>query len=148
QPVVTYEIQERPPVTVSQIYIIGAELTHQNVILRQIPFGPGQVISYPDLRAAEASLEKLNIFENDPDGTGLRPTVEVLDPDGPVPVKDILITVQPKCGAVVADVEKPKCACETCKCCGCKNKEGAACSCDECKCCGCKTADTFVQHFN
>jgi outer membrane protein assembly factor BamA len=90
---VRYEMIERQPARVGQIIIIGNQTTRQNIILRQIPLYPGDVLTYPDLRVAEANLLRLNIFENDPE-RGIRPTVEVLDPDGPNPVKDILVTVQ------------------------------------------------------
>lgn len=89
---VHYEVQERPPSTVGQIIIVGNEVTRQNVILRQIPLYPGQILTYPDLRVAERNLARLNIFENNPE-TGIRPTVTVLDPDGDNPVKDILVSV-------------------------------------------------------
>ncbi|OAI53537.1 hypothetical protein AYO44_15875 [Planctomycetaceae bacterium SCGC AG-212-F19] len=90
---VRYEVVERQPATVGQIIIIGNRTTRQNVILRQIPVYPGQILSYPDLRVAEANLARLNIFEMDQE-KGLRPTVEVLDPDGPNPIKDLLVTVE------------------------------------------------------
>jgi outer membrane protein assembly complex protein YaeT len=91
--VVNYEVQERPPARVGQIYIIGNEVTRQNVILRQVPLYPGQVLTYPDLRLAEKNLAKLNIFESNPE-TGVRPTVTVLDPDGESEFKDVQINVQ------------------------------------------------------
>ncbi len=89
---VNYEVVERQPATVGQIIIVGNKTTRQNVILRQIPLYPGQILTYPDLRVAEANLARLNIFEMDQE-KGIRPTVEVLDPDGPNPVKDILVTL-------------------------------------------------------
>lgn len=132
-------------IQVGQIVIVGNDRTPQNVILRQIPFSPGQIISDADLRKAEANLARINLFD---DGS----MVEVLDPDGVVPVKDILVTVYEKCGAFRCglgdddeDEESPKakCGCDDCSCCGCMNKPGAECSCTgECKCCGCKTVDT------
>ena len=90
---VFYEVEERPPAKVGQIKIVGNDVTRQNVILRQIPLYPGQVLTYPDLRAAEANLARLNIFENKPD-EGIRPTVSVIDPDSPTEYKDILVKVQ------------------------------------------------------
>jgi outer membrane protein assembly complex protein YaeT len=89
--VVNYEIQERPPARVGQIFISGNEVTKQNVILRQVPLYPGQVLTYPDLRVAERNLAKLNIFEMKPD-QGIRPTVTVLD-DNDTEFKDLLINV-------------------------------------------------------
>src|SRR5262249_51968459 len=93
QIMVHYEVQERPPATVGQIIIVGNEVTRQNVILRQVPLFPGQILTYPDLRVAERNLARLNIFETNPE-TGVRPTVTVLDPDSDNPVKDVLVSVK------------------------------------------------------
>jgi outer membrane protein assembly complex protein YaeT len=90
---VRYEMTERPAAKTGQIIIYGNKVTKQNVILRQIPLYPGQVLTYPDLRVAERNLARLNIFENDQE-KGIRPTVEVLDPDGPNPIKDIAVHVE------------------------------------------------------
>lgn len=90
---VRYEVIERPVNTVGQVIVVGNTTTKMNVILRQVPIYPGQILSYPELRVAERNLARLNIFEADGD-KGIRPTVEVLDPDGPNPVKDILVNVQ------------------------------------------------------
>jgi outer membrane protein assembly complex protein YaeT len=87
------QMQERPPSKVGQIIIVGNEVTKQNVILRQIPLYPGQVLSYPDLRLAERNLQKLGIFENKPE-EGIRPSVTVIDPDSDSEYKDLLVTVQ------------------------------------------------------
>jgi outer membrane protein assembly complex protein YaeT len=90
-----YEVEEKPPARVGQIFIVGNDRTMQNVILRQVPLYPGQVLSYPALAASERNLARLNIFEATPDGS-VRPTVKVLDnpmdPDSPY--KDVLVTVQ------------------------------------------------------
>ncbi|HMC66843.1 MAG TPA: BamA/TamA family outer membrane protein [Gemmataceae bacterium] len=88
---VHYEVQERPPATVGQIIIYGNTVTRDNVIRRQIPLYPGQILTYPDLRRAEANLARLGIFETDPE-KGLRPTVTVDDSDSPV--KDVYVNVQ------------------------------------------------------
>lgn len=90
---VQYEIQERPPAIVGNVIIIGNDVTRDNVIRRQIPLYPGQVLTYPDMAVAEANLARLNIFETDPE-KGARPTVTVLDPDSDNPCKDILVRVQ------------------------------------------------------
>ncbi len=60
---VQYEVTERPPAKVGQVFIVGNDRTRQNVILRQVPFFPGQVLSYPDLRVATHDLERLGIFK-------------------------------------------------------------------------------------
>jgi outer membrane protein assembly complex protein YaeT len=89
---VQYEITERPPARVGQIFIVGNEVTKDRVILRQIPLYPGQVLTYPDLRVAESNLARLNIFEMKPE-QGIRPTVTVIDPDLPQEYKDLLVQV-------------------------------------------------------
>ena len=143
------DCEEQAPIhRAGNVIIIGNYDVPQAVILEQVPIYPGQELTNADLRQAVANLKKLNIFENDPEGTGIVPRVEILDPEGPVAFKDVLITVQEKCCAALEDDGKPKCSCETdCKCCGCKKcKEGEAadpkcqCAAGECKCCGCKTA--------
>jgi outer membrane protein assembly complex protein YaeT len=92
---VQYEVEERPPARVGQIFIIGNDRTRQNVILRQVPLYPGQVLTYPDLRVAERNLARLNIFTVSPDGA-TRPTVSVrdnpADPDSEF--KDVFVNVQ------------------------------------------------------
>jgi outer membrane protein assembly complex protein YaeT len=90
-----YEVEEKPPVRVGQIFIVGNDRTMQNVILRQVPLYPGQILTYPELRQAERNLARLNIFETSPDGA-VRPTITVLDnPTNPdSQYKDLLINVQ------------------------------------------------------
>lgn len=90
---VRYEYQERPPVRVGEVKIIGNDVTRENVIRRQVPLFPGQVLTYPDIQAAEANLARLGIFETDPE-KGERPQVIIVDPEGDNPVKDILVKVQ------------------------------------------------------
>lgn len=88
-------VAEKPPARVGQIIIVGNSRTPRDVILRQVPLFPGQVLSYPDLRVAEQNLERLNLFEVDHE-RGVRPTVTVLNPDGTGPYKDVLVTVREK----------------------------------------------------
>lgn len=90
---VKYEIEERPPSQVGEIIIIGNTVTRDSVIRRQIPLYPGQLLTYPEMRVAEANLARLNIFDVNPE-MGIRPTVTVIDPDSDNPVKDILVNVQ------------------------------------------------------
>src|SRR5262249_13366219 len=89
---VHYEVQERPPIRVGEIRVVGNDVTKENVIRRQIPLYPGQILTFPDLRLAEKKLAQLNIFEVNP-ATGVRPTVTVIDPEGPGEFKDVLVTV-------------------------------------------------------
>lgn len=88
---VHYDIQERPPARVGEIFIIGNTVTRQNVILRQVPLYPGQVLTYPDTRLAEQNLAKLGIFDMKPD-QGIRPTVTV-DESGDSEFKNVIINV-------------------------------------------------------
>jgi outer membrane protein assembly complex protein YaeT len=90
---VQYQVEERPPDRVGNIYIVGNERTRQNVILRQVPLYPGQLLTYPDLRLAERNLQRLNIFANTPDGS-VHPSVTVLNPESDNPYKDVLVSVQ------------------------------------------------------
>jgi outer membrane protein assembly factor BamA len=76
---------------VGQVLVVGNERTKQNVILRQVPLYPGQVLTYPDLRAAERNLTRLNIFES---SENVHPTVTVLDPENESEYKDLLVQVQ------------------------------------------------------
>ncbi len=74
---VNYQVLEEQPARVGQILIIGNDRTQQNVILRQLPLYPGQILTYPDLKQAEANLARLGIF-------GGMPSVTVLpDPFNP-----------------------------------------------------------------
>jgi outer membrane protein assembly factor BamA len=50
-------------------------------------------LTYPDLLVAKDNLARLGIFKDDP-MNGISPTVEVLDPVGDSPFKDVLVTVQ------------------------------------------------------
>jgi outer membrane protein insertion porin family len=90
---VVYQVEEKPVTHVGTITIIGNDKTRQNRILNQIPLYPGQILSYPELKRAEANLAKMNIFENNPE-TGVRPTVSVIDDNADAEFKDILVQVQ------------------------------------------------------
>ncbi len=88
---VRYEVTERPPARVGQVFIIGNDRTRDNVILRQVPLFPGQILTFPDLDIAKANLSRLNIFTNGQDGPA--PEVKVLDREGDAEFKDIEIDV-------------------------------------------------------
>jgi outer membrane protein assembly complex protein YaeT len=90
---VVYQVEERGQDLVGHVIVVGNTRTRQNVILRQVPLYPGQVLSYPDLRVAERNLTRLNIFANSPDGS-VHPTVTVLNPESDSPYKDVLVNVQ------------------------------------------------------
>lgn len=89
---IQYEVEALPQARVGDIIIVGNTTTRQNVILRQVPLFPGQILSYPALREAERNLARLGIFETNP-ATGVRPTVTALDRGDPA-FKDILVNVQ------------------------------------------------------
>jgi outer membrane protein assembly complex protein YaeT len=89
---VLYEVEERPPARVGQVFIVGNTRTRQDIILNQVPLYPGQILTYPDLRVAERNLTRLGIF-NSPDGAE-HPTVTVLNPESDSEFKDIMVTVQ------------------------------------------------------
>ncbi len=91
-PQVTYD---KPPCRVGQILIVGNEKTPTEVILKHVLLYPGRILDFPSLRKTEANLAELGLFVVDPKQS-IRPTVEVLDKEGPNPCKDILITVQEK----------------------------------------------------
>ena len=48
---------ERSPAYVGEVYIIGNRFTRDDVIRRQIPLLPGQILCYPDIRRAEEQPE-------------------------------------------------------------------------------------------
>jgi outer membrane protein assembly complex protein YaeT len=88
---VNYQVEEHPLARVGQVFIIGNTRTRQNVILRQVPLFPGQILTYPDLQMAENNLKRLGIFTSGQDGPA--PQVKVLNPDDDNPYKDIRIDV-------------------------------------------------------
>jgi hypothetical protein len=82
-------------VRVGHIRVVGNDATRQDVIRKAVSIFPGQVLTYQELRAAERTLEQLNLFEVNPK-TGVRPTVTVVDSDNDDLFKDILIQVKEK----------------------------------------------------
>ncbi len=89
---VQYQIEEKPPVTVGRIIIVGNTVTQDDVIRRALGLYPGQVLRFPELRIAEANLTRLGIFEADPQ-KGSRPTVTAIPTEDPN-VQDILVQVK------------------------------------------------------
>ena len=92
---VAYQIIERPPTRVQEVIIEGNERTRDHVIRRQIPLFPGQILSYPDLLAAQQNLSRLGIFEEDP-SQGISPTVTIDNPDIDEPFKTVRVRVKEK----------------------------------------------------
>jgi outer membrane protein assembly complex protein YaeT len=91
--VVNYQVEEKPPAKVGQIFIVGNERTRQNVILRQVQLFPGQTLTYPDMLQAEKNLARLGIFEASPDGSE-KPSVSIINPDIDSEFKDILVRIK------------------------------------------------------
>jgi len=90
---VQYEVIEAPPVRAGPISIIGNTRTRDNVILRQLGIFPGQVLSFPDIQAAEQRLANLGIFDTNQE-SGERPHIEVRGLDLPGEYKDVYVHVK------------------------------------------------------
>lgn len=91
---VVYEVREQTvaPAKVGHIYVVGNEVTRNNVVLRSVGLYPGQYLRYPEVRIGEANLARLGIFEANPE-TGVRPTINVIE-DGESEYKDVVIQVK------------------------------------------------------
>ncbi|HEY7427890.1 MAG TPA: POTRA domain-containing protein [Gemmataceae bacterium] len=81
--------EEKPLARVGQVFIIGNKKIADAAILEQVPLFPGQILSYPDVAAAEKRLSRLK-------GLKGRPKVTVIDREGDGAYKDIQITVEEK----------------------------------------------------
>ncbi|MHB1425456.1 MAG: outer membrane protein assembly factor BamA [Gemmataceae bacterium] len=95
---IRYEVIEKPPARVGQVFIVGNTRTKDNVILRQVPLFPGQILTFPDLDIAKANLMRLGIFNGGgggPNGGGGNPPdIKVLDREGEAEFKDVEIDVE------------------------------------------------------
>lgn len=80
------EVDEGPAYRVGDITVRGNELTHARVILRELPFITGDILTAPHLAEAEDNLWKLNLFGE----VHVRP----IDHPGADDVKDILVFVK------------------------------------------------------
>jgi outer membrane protein insertion porin family len=91
---VTYQVEEREPLRVGNIRVLGNSYTREAVVLRQLNLFPGQLLSYPELLEAQRNLQRLQIFENDPSKGG-PPSVEVQDPPPGAnsPYRDLVVRV-------------------------------------------------------
>jgi outer membrane protein assembly factor BamA len=78
---------------IGPIFILGNEITRQDVILDAVGLYPGQLLRAADLWAAEKNLERLGLFVVDR-ARGVRPTVVVLQ--GGDEFRDVLVSVQEK----------------------------------------------------
>jgi outer membrane protein insertion porin family len=79
------EVDEGPEYKVGEIVVRGNKLTHARVVLRELPFITGDVLTSPHLTEAEDNLRKLNLFSD----VRVRP----IDHPGAEDVKDILVLV-------------------------------------------------------
>jgi outer membrane protein assembly complex protein YaeT len=89
---VQYQVEEKAPVTVGRVIIVGNTVTRDDVIRRALGLYPGQVLRFPELRLGEKQLARLGIFEMDPE-KGMRPTITAIPTDDPN-VQDILVQVK------------------------------------------------------
>jgi outer membrane protein insertion porin family len=89
---VQYEVMEKPPSKVGEIFIVGNDVTQDRVIRRVLGLYPGQTLRYPELRVAERDLARLNIFDINPE-LGIRPTISVLE-DTDSEYKDVIVQVK------------------------------------------------------
>lgn len=90
---VHYQVMEAPQTRVNEIIIRGNTVTQNRIIRRELPFFPGQILTWPDVLAAQDNLNRIGIFKNDP-ASGVSPTVEILDQAGDAQFKNVLVTVQ------------------------------------------------------
>lgn len=91
---VQYEVVERAPARVGQVFVLGNTRTRDNVILRQVPLFPGQILTYPDIDIAQANLSRLGIFTGGGgSGGGPPPLIRVLNRDDDNTYKDIAVEV-------------------------------------------------------
>jgi outer membrane protein assembly complex protein YaeT len=90
---VQYQIEEKAPVKVGRVIIVGNTVTQDEVIRRALGLYPGQVLRFPELRLAEKNLTRLGIFETNPE-TGVRPTVTAIPVEGDPTTQDILVQVK------------------------------------------------------
>jgi outer membrane protein assembly complex protein YaeT len=97
---VVYQIpQEQPPKRVGEPKIVGNTVTRMNVILREVPLYPGQVLTYPEIRRAEANLARLGIFEVNQEG--VRPHIELEEVEGSDIVNPVIYVQEAKTGSLV-----------------------------------------------
>lgn len=90
---VHYQITESQPYRIGEVYIQGNTVTQDHVIRRElVDIVPGQTINFPALANSQTRLERLGLFRTDP-VQGVRPTVELMEPRGDSPFRDVLVTV-------------------------------------------------------
>ncbi|MGE3261214.1 MAG: POTRA domain-containing protein [Bacteriovoracia bacterium] len=80
------EVEEGPIYQVGEVIVRGNKKTHARVVLRELPFTGGDVLTTPLLNEAEENLRKLNLFGE--------VIVRPIDRPGTENVKDILILIE------------------------------------------------------
>ncbi|MGL6073725.1 MAG: outer membrane protein assembly factor BamA [Fimbriiglobus sp.] len=82
--------QNRAPVKIGRIIIVGNTVTRQETILNELGLYPGQVLQYPQLEQARFNLMRRNIFDNVDDP----PRVEAIPNEFDSEFQDIRVTVK------------------------------------------------------
>lgn len=80
------EVDEGPVFKVGEIIVRGNQQTHARVVLRELPFTGGDILTSPLLAEAEDYLRQLNLFSS--------VIVRPIDKPGQEDVKDLLILVE------------------------------------------------------
>ncbi len=80
------EVDEGPAFRVGEIVVRGNKLTHARVVLRELPFISGDLLTSPLLAEAEENLRKLSLFTS--------VIVRTIDRPGTEDIKDIFILVE------------------------------------------------------
>jgi outer membrane protein assembly factor BamA len=89
---VTYKAGEDPVALVGTVYIVGSDRTINNVITRQLPIYPGQILTYPKPKKAETDVAVLDVFESSTNSPKVTVRVNATNPDNEF--KDSLVKVQ------------------------------------------------------
>lgn len=82
---VNLQVEEGPVSRVGDVVVRGNKKTHARVVLREMPFAAGDILTRPLLDEAEGNLRKLNLFSS----VIIRP---IDRPDDPT-VKDVIILI-------------------------------------------------------
>ena len=86
-----------PPKRIGQIFVVGNEITRQDVILKDVNLVPGQVLYYSDLAAAQRNVARLGIFKPG----SVQVTAED-DPNNPhSEYKNVFINIEETCTSSV-----------------------------------------------
>ena len=89
QSVVAAEPVSQKTVRIGQIFIVGNTRTRQDILLRQLPFFPGEIITIDALETAARNLAALTSFKG-------KPKVTILEPEKDTAYHDVLVEVVEK----------------------------------------------------